>query len=48
MKKRKFNWEELKQKLNRKLANLDREKLRDVLIACGLAASAIAITSSCS
>jgi hypothetical protein len=42
MKNRKFNWEELKQKLNRKLAHLDRETLRNVLLACGLAASAVA------
>jgi Flp pilus assembly protein TadB len=42
MKNRKFNWEELRLKLDRKLAHLDRETLRKVLLACGLAASAVA------
>jgi len=40
-KKRKLNWQELKDRIEHKLAGLDREKLKKVLLACGIAAGMV-------
>src|SRR6266581_42071 len=40
-KKCKVNWQQMKQKLNAKLAGLDKEKLKQVLTACGIAAGVV-------
>ncbi len=40
-KKCKVNWQQMKQKFNAKLAGLDKEKLKQVLTACGIAAGVV-------
>jgi len=40
-KKCKVNWQQMKQKFNVKLAGLDKEKLKQVLTACGIAAGVV-------
>src|ERR1043165_9746281 len=40
-KKSKLNWQRLKGKVHGKLAGLDREKLKHVLTACGIAAGVV-------
>ena len=37
----KVNWQQMKQKFNAKLAGLDKEKLKQVLTACGIAAGVV-------
>jgi Flp pilus assembly protein TadB len=40
--KAKTSWKRIKGGINSRLAHLDREKLRKVLLACGIAAAAVA------
>src|SRR2546421_11060305 len=37
----KVNWQQMKQKLNAKLGGLDKEKLKTVLVACGIAGGVV-------
>jgi hypothetical protein len=37
----KVRWEQMKQKLNAKLGGLDKEKLKTVLVACGIAGGVV-------
>jgi len=36
-----INWQQMKEKLNTKLGGLDKEKLKTVLVACGIAAGVV-------
>ena len=40
-KKCKVNWQQMKQKLNAKLGGLDKEKLKTILVACGIAGGVV-------
>jgi len=40
-KKSKISWQQMKEKLNAKLGSLDKEKLKTVLTACGIAAGVV-------
>ena len=37
----KVNWQQMKQKFNAKLGGLDKEKLKTVLVACGIAGGVV-------